>query len=248
MYEHGTTGEELASVAVTAREWARSNPKAWRRDPITIEDVLRSDPICDPIKRLDACLITDGGGAVVVTTAERAARARKRAVDAGVADKVDIRVQDYRELGAERWDRISSIGMVEHVGAVNIDEYCRILLDAVEPGGTILNHGIARLRHGDPEAGAFSERFVFPDAAPLHLSRICAAFEKTRGTIDHVEGFPADYAETLRHWARRLDERLDEAVRLAGEERVRVWRLYLRAARRGFESGFTGIYQVRVRA
>ena len=66
-------------------------------------------------------------------------------------------------------------------------------------------------------------------------------------TIDHVEGFAPDYAETLRHWARRFDERLDEATRLAGPERVRVWRLYLRAARRGFESGFTSVYQLRAR-
>ena len=81
-----------------------------------------------------------------------------------------------------------------------------------------------------------------------NLSRIVSAFEKTNTTIDHVEGFAPDYAETLRHWARRLDDRLDEAIRLAGPERVRVWRLYLRAARRGFESGFTSVYQVRARA
>ena len=178
----------------------------------------------------------------------QAARARERAVAAGVGDKVDIRVQDYRELGAERFDRVASIGMVEHVGAVNIDAYAQHVVDALEPGGVLLNHGIARLRHGDPEAGPFSERFVFPDAAPLHLSRIVSAFEKTGATIDHVEGFAPDYAETLRHWARRLDDRIDEAIRLAGEERVRVWRLYLRAARRGFESGFTSVYQVRARA
>ena len=102
----------------------------------------------------------------------QAERARERARAAGVADKVDIRVQDYRELGAERFDRVASIGMVEHVGAVNIDAYAQHVVDALEPGGVLLNHGIARLRHGDPEAGAFSERFVFPDAAPLHLSRI----------------------------------------------------------------------------
>jgi cyclopropane-fatty-acyl-phospholipid synthase len=178
----------------------------------------------------------------------QAARARERAREAGVADKVDIRVQDYRELGAERFDRVASIGMVEHVGAVNIDAYAKHLVDALEPGGVLLNHGIARLRHGDPEAGPFSERFVFPDAAPLHLSRIVSAFETTNVTIDHIEGFAPDYAETLRHWARRLDERIDEATRLAGPERVRVWRLYLRAARRGFESGFTSVYQVRARA
>ena len=86
---------------------------------------------------------------------------------------------------------------------------------------------------------------MFPDAAPLHLSRVLFALERAGLETDHAEGFRSDYAETLRHWARRLDERLDEAVRLAGAERVRVWRLYLRAARHGFESGFTSIYQVR---
>jgi cyclopropane-fatty-acyl-phospholipid synthase len=183
-----------------------------------------------------------------ITLSERqASRARERAREAGVADKVEIRVQDYRELGSERFDRVASIGMVEHVGAVNIDAYAGHIVNALEPGGVLLNHGIARLRHGDPEAGPFSERFVFPDAAPLHLSRVVAAFEKTSTTIDHVEGFAPDYAETLRHWARRFDDRLDEAIRLAGPERVRVWRLYLRAARRGFESGFTSVYQVRAR-
>jgi acetyl-CoA acetyltransferase len=77
MHEYGTTEEQLASVAVTGREWARLNPKAWRRDPLTIEDVLASDRICGPLKKLDCCPITDGGGAVVVTTADRA-RAAKR--------------------------------------------------------------------------------------------------------------------------------------------------------------------------
>jgi cyclopropane-fatty-acyl-phospholipid synthase len=178
----------------------------------------------------------------------QAARARERVREAGVADRVEIRVQDYRELGDERFDRVASIGMVEHVGVVNIDAYARHIVDALEPGGGLLNHGIARLRHGDPEAGPFSERFVFPDAAPLHLSRIVSAFEKTGATIDHIEGFAPDYAETLRHWARRLDDNIEEATRLAGPERVRVWRLYLRAARRGFESGFTSVYQVRASA
>ena len=175
----------------------------------------------------------------------QAQRAREWAREAGVADRVDIRVQDYRELPGESFDRVASIGMVEHVGAVNIDAYAQQLAGVLRPGGVLLNHGIARLRLGDAEAGAFSERFVFPDAAPLHLSRVQAAIERTGLRTDHVEGFAPDYAETLRHWARRLDERLEEATRLAGSERVRVWRLYLRAARRGFETGFTSVYQVR---
>ena len=177
----------------------------------------------------------------------QAERARQRAEAAGVADRVDIRVMDYRDLAAsgERFDAIASIGMVEHVGSANIDLYARTLAGLLEPGGRLLNHGIARLRHTDAEAGAFSERYVFPDAAPLHLSRILLALERAGFVTHHVEGYAPDYAETLRHWARNLDDNLDEAIRLAGPERVRVWRLYLRAARNGFESGFLSIYQAR---
>jgi len=175
----------------------------------------------------------------------QAERARQRAEAAGVADRVEIRVMDYRDLAGERFDAISSIGMVEHVGEVQIDEYAQTLARLLEPGGRLLNHGIARLRHSDPAAGPFSERYVFPDAEPLHLSRVLLALERAGFFTRHVEEFGADYAETLRHWARRLDENLDDAVRLAGPERVRVWRLYLRMARRGFETGFLSIYQAR---
>ncbi|MGE5281678.1 MAG: class I SAM-dependent methyltransferase, partial [Chloroflexota bacterium] len=175
----------------------------------------------------------------------QAERARRQAEEAGVADRVDIRVMDYRDLAGERFDAIASIGMVEHVGAVQIDEYARTLAGLLEPGGRLLNHGIARLRHTDPDAGPFSERYVFPDAEPLHLSRVLLALERAGFVTRHVEEFGADYAETLRHWARRLDENLEEATRLAGPERIRVWRLYLRMARRGFESGFLSIYQAR---
>jgi cyclopropane-fatty-acyl-phospholipid synthase len=170
--------------------------------------------------------------------------ARKRVADAGLADKIEIRLQDYRELGGD-FDAIASIGMVEHVGSNQIDEYMRVLARVLKPGGRLLNHGIARLRVGEPEAGPFSERYVFPDAAPLHLSRIQAAIERAGLETHHVEDFRLDYAETLRHWARRLDENLAEAERIAGPERLRVWRLYLRAARQGFETGFTSVYQVR---
>ncbi len=177
----------------------------------------------------------------------QAERARQRAEEAGVADRVEIRVMDYRDLATtgEKFDAIASIGMVEHVGSANIDAYAGILAGLLEPGGRLLNHGITRLRHTDGEAGAFSERYVFPDAAPLHLSRNLLALERAGFITHHVEDFAPDYAETLRHWASNLDQNLAEAIRLAGEERIRVWRLYLRAARNGFESGFTSIYQAR---
>jgi cyclopropane-fatty-acyl-phospholipid synthase len=192
---------------------------------------------------------TKHGASVVGITLSppQAEKARQRAEEAGVADRVEIRVMDYRDIAGtgERFDAIASIGMVEHVGASQIEVYAQTLAGALEPGGRLLNHGITRLRHTDAEAGAFSERYVFPDAAPLHLSRNLLALERAGFVIHHVEDFAPDYAETLRHWARNLDDNLDEAIRLAGPERVRVWRLYLRAARNGFVSGFTNIYQAR---
>jgi cyclopropane-fatty-acyl-phospholipid synthase len=183
---------------------------------------------------------------VGITLSEpQAAVAARRVRERGLQQRVEIRVADYRELRDDPFDAIASIGMVEHVGSSRIDLYAEQLARVLRPGGRLLNHGIARMRHGEAEAGPFSERYVFPDGAPLHLSRIQFAIERAGLVTDHVEGLHGDYAVTLAHWARRLDERLDEAVRLAGPERVRVWRLYLRAARRGFESGFTSVYQVR---
>jgi acetyl-CoA acetyltransferase len=80
MSEYGTTSEQLAEIAVAARSWAESNPKAWSRDPLTVDDVLASRVLVDPLHRLDCCLVTDGGGAVVVTTQERARDAARRAI------------------------------------------------------------------------------------------------------------------------------------------------------------------------
>jgi cyclopropane-fatty-acyl-phospholipid synthase len=180
----------------------------------------------------------------ITLSEEQAALASERAREAGLDDRIGIRVADYRELRGEAFDAIASIGMVEHVGSANIDLYAAHLRSVLAPRGRLLNHGIARLRVGDPEAGPFSERFVFPDAAPLHLSRIQAAVERAGLFTRHVEGFASDYAHTLRAWLANLEAHDGEATALAGEERMRVWRLYLRAARRGFESGFTGVYQV----
>jgi cyclopropane-fatty-acyl-phospholipid synthase len=179
----------------------------------------------------------------ITLSGPQAAVARRRVQEAGLAQHIDIGVLDYRQLAGERFDAIASIGMVEHVGAANIDPYARRLAGLLRPGGRLLNHGIARLRHGDPEAGPFSQRYVFPDAAPLHLSRVIAALEGAGLETTHVEGFRHDYADTLRHWARRLDDSLEQSIKLAGPERARVWRLYLRAARNGFETGFTSVYQ-----
>ena len=186
-----------------------------------------------------------GVEAVGITLSEPQAQlARKRVADAGLSDKVEIRVQDYRELAGENFDAVASIGMVEHVGEAQIDRYAEQLASMLRPGGRLLNHGISRLRHGNVEGGPFSERYVFPDGETLHVSRVMLALERAGFICRHVEEFGADYAETLRHWISNLDANLERAEQIAGPERLRVWRLYLRAARNGFEIDFTSVYQV----
>jgi acetyl-CoA acetyltransferase len=80
MHQYGTTRAQLAEIAVAARRWAQLNPKAWARDPLSIDDVLASRAICEPLHRLDCCLVTDGGGAIVLTTKDRARDAAKKAI------------------------------------------------------------------------------------------------------------------------------------------------------------------------
>ena len=187
-----------------------------------------------------------GVRALGITLSEpQAELARRRAAEAGLAEQVEFRVADYRELGGERFDAIASIGMVEHVGDERIDLYAQQLASLLVPGGRLLNHGIAKLTEIDtPDEGPFSERFVFPDGVPLPLSRIILALERARLATRHVEGLADDYAETLTHWIKRYESRYFDAEGLAGAERARIWRLYLHAARQAFVTGEASIYQV----
>ena len=238
----------------------------FSRGAATLEEaqVAKNDLVCTKLGLSEGMRIVDigcGWGAFAIhaastygthvtgitLSAEQARGAREHAERAGVSELTDFRVADYRDLAGERFDAVVSIGMVEHVGFENIDLYTRTLASLVGPGGQVLNHGIARQRHTDAAEGDFTERYVFPDGTPIHVSRIIDSFERAGMPMEHAEDFRMDYAETLRHWADRFDANLAEAERLGGAERTRVWRLYLRAARTGFETGFLGLYQVRVR-
>jgi cyclopropane-fatty-acyl-phospholipid synthase len=238
----------------------------FSRGASTLEEaqVAKNDLVCTKLGLSEGMRVVDigcGWGAFAIHAAttygahvtgitlseEQARGAREHAEKAGVADLTDFRVADYRDMAGQRFDAVVSIGMVEHVGFENIDLYTRTLASMVGPGGQVLNHGIARRRHTDPAEGDFTERYVFPDGTPIHVSRIIDSFEKAEMPMEHAEDFRMDYAETLRHWATRFDDNLAEAERLGGAERTRVWRLYLRAARTGFETGFLGLYQVRCR-
>jgi cyclopropane-fatty-acyl-phospholipid synthase len=184
----------------------------------------------------------------VTLSPAQAELARERVEQAGLEDRIEVRVADYRQLPRSSFDAIASIGMAEHVGESQIDLYTSSLFTLLRPGGLLLNHAIAALDPEDePLEDAFSMRYVFPDGEPLPLSRIQLAIERAGFETERVEGFREDYALTLRHWAERLDQHLERAQALAGPERTRVWRLYLRAARHGFDTGLTAVYQVRAR-
>ena len=175
--------------------------------------------------------------------------AREKVMEAGLGEEVEIRVADYRQLPRASFDAIASIGMAEHVGDSQVDRYAQSLFALLRPGGLLLNHAIAVMDPDDePLEDLFSTRYVFPDGEPLPLSRVQLALERAGFHTEHVEGFREDYAVTLRHWAQRLDDHLDQAQALAGPERTRIWRLYLRAARRGFDTGLTAVYQIRAAA
>jgi cyclopropane-fatty-acyl-phospholipid synthase len=175
----------------------------------------------------------------------QAALARERVAQVGLGEMVNIRVADYREMPSGSFDAIASIGMSEHVGDSQIDRYARSLFTLLRPGARLLNHAIGALDPAaEPLEDLFSTRYVFPDGEPLPLSRVQLAFEGAGFHTKHIEAFREDYATTLRQWAERLDEHIDEAEALAGPERTRVWRLYLRAARHGFDIGLTAVYQV----
>ncbi|GGV80981.1 cyclopropane-fatty-acyl-phospholipid synthase [Streptomyces massasporeus] len=183
----------------------------------------------------------------VTLSQEQAAYARKRVADEGLTDKVEIRVQDYRDVRDGPYDAISSIGMAEHVGADRYLEYAADLYDLLKPGGRLLNHQIARRPQGDETAysvDAFIDSYVFPDGELQPIGATVAQLERTGFEVRDVEAIREHYALTLRRWVERLEADWQRAVRLAGPGRARVWRLYMAASALAFERNRIGVNQV----
>ncbi|PZA20072.1 SAM-dependent methyltransferase, partial [Modestobacter versicolor] len=187
-----------------------------------------------------------GAEVVGITLSEEQARmARKRVAEAGLTDRVDIRVQDYRAVEDEPFDAISSIGMAEHVGRAQMPEYVAQLTRLLRPGGRLLNHAInwnAGTSTWNPDT--FIARYVFPDGELLGLGETVGLLESREMEVLDVEALRQHYALTLRAWVQRLEENWDAAVAATSEGRARVWRLYMAASALTFESGEMGVNQV----
>jgi cyclopropane-fatty-acyl-phospholipid synthase len=190
-----------------------------------------------------------GATVVGITLSEEQARlARKRVAEAGLTDKVDIRVQDYRAVDDGPFDAISSIGMAEHVGREQMPRYVAQLTSLLRPGGRLLNHAIAwnaGETSWDPDT--FIARYVFPDGELLGLGEMVGLLEAGGLEVLDVEALRRHYALTLRAWVELLERNWDTAVALTTEGRARVWRLYMAASALTFESGNMGVNQVLVR-
>jgi cyclopropane-fatty-acyl-phospholipid synthase len=182
----------------------------------------------------------------VTLSAQQAEWARETVRQGGLEGLVEIRIQDYREIFDGPFDAISSIGMFEHVGAAKLDEYFDRLFHLLRPGGRLLNHGIAKR---DGRRGAFShrgfiDRYVFPDGELHEVGSVVSRVQRANFEVRNVEGLREHYGQTLRHWVANLEARWDEAVRLVGPGRARVWRLYMAASALNFESARIQIHQV----
>lgn len=189
-----------------------------------------------------------GVSAVGVTLSqEQAAYARKRVAEAGLSDRIEIRLQDYREVSDGPYDAISSIGMAEHVGSARYQEYAADLYRLLRPGGRLLNHQIARRPNlGDQpyQVDPFINAYVFPDGELAPVGTTVALLEKAGFEVRDVESLREHYALTLRRWVANLEAGWGRAVRLAGAGRARVWRIYMAASALSFEQNRIGVNQI----
>ena len=170
--------------------------------------------------------------------------ARKRVADAGLASRVQVRLQDYRELAGERFDAICSIGMAEHVGRRQLRGYFGVLAALLPPTGRLLNHAISTPNGASFDRTAFIARYVFPDGELPDVAEVVTGMQAHGLDVRDVEGLREHYAITLRRWSANLEAGWDDACRLVGERRARVWRLYLAGSAVSFEIADVGIHQV----
>lgn len=173
--------------------------------------------------------------------------ATERVKQLGLQGLVTLELRDYRDVEGEAvYDKISSIGMFEHVGLVNLPVYNATVMRLLRPGGLFLNHGITHDEEGwHPTLDAeFINRYVFPGGELDTISNILRGMEQANFEIHDVENLRMHYAMTLREWVKRLEANHDAALHYVSEDAYRVWRFYMAACAMEFEAEGTGIYQV----
>jgi cyclopropane-fatty-acyl-phospholipid synthase len=192
----------------------------------------------------------------ITLSEEQRSLASERVADAGLDRRVHVEIRDYRNASAlGPFDKVASVGMVEHVGVERLPEYFTSVARVLKPGGLFLNHGIVRVG-GAREPGwrerlerrvwrrdAFIEKYVFPDGRLGHYHALVSAAEDAGFETRDVESLREHYALTLKHWVDRLERCRKEAIEIVGDATYRVWRLYMTASMHGFASGRLNVLQ-----
>ena len=172
--------------------------------------------------------------------------ARENAAAAGVGDLVEFRELDYRALEG-RFDRVVSVGMMEHVGAGHFDAYFDKIRNLLTVDGFALVHCIGRIRPPS-STGPFIRKYIFPGAYVPSLSEVFAATERANLWVADMEVLRLHYHYTLQHWRRRFAANRTRAVELYDERFCRMWEYYLAAVDVGFSNGGNMVFQLLVSA
>ncbi|HUW00400.1 MAG TPA: class I SAM-dependent methyltransferase [Gallionella sp.] len=173
--------------------------------------------------------------------------AQERIAAAGLADRCEVRMEDCRDV-VGKFDRITSVGMFEHVGLKHLRSYFAKVQELLADNGVVLNHGITSTSPDSAESpfggGDFIERYVFPHGELPHiglvLQEMCAAGLEP---VD-MENLRRHYALTLNHWVERYEAAGDRLRQIAGEKRWRIWRMYLAGCAHGFAHNWISIHQI----
>ncbi len=185
----------------------------------------------------------------ITLSREQAKFAQARIVQAALGSRCSVALKDYRELPGEgkRYDKIASVGMVEHVGLKNLDSYFRVAYDVLKPGGLFMNHGIGRSQYSPPSKDSFIFNYVFPDGelVPLHETITCA--EAAGFEVRDVENLREHYALTLRRWVEALRQSEKQLLEVVPEMTYRIWLLYMAGSAVAFDRGDIFVNQVLLR-
>lgn len=173
--------------------------------------------------------------------------AQEEVARAGLADRVEIRLEDYRDTKGT-FDRITSVGMFEHVGARHLPGYFTKIHSLLADDGRVMNHGITTTDFNNGETayggGEFIEQYVFPHGELQHIGTVLAAMQEGGLEVFDVENLRRHYARTCSIWADNFEEHAEQIKTLVDDRRFRIWRVYLAGCAYAFAQDWVSIYQV----